>query len=137
MAVDDDEAVVGLVEQERLADPAKVGLLLLVDSIPGRMPAWTNKIVAEAAAIDEALAGIRHARREWRCDDHGQRGSSTGRPSACRVDAVALQAFGAAEPQPSRRSAPHRRQDAQQHFLVIAEQETGECRRDDRCEAVR
>ena len=43
VAVDDDEAVIGVVEQERLADPAQVGLALLVERTPGRMPAWTNR----------------------------------------------------------------------------------------------
>ena len=55
MAVDDDEAMIGLVEQEGLADPAKVGLALLIELDARTNTGVDEEIIAEAAAVVEAL----------------------------------------------------------------------------------
>ena len=54
MPVHDDAAVVGLVEQEGLADPAQVRLELLIDRDAGTNAGVHEQIIAEAAGIDEA-----------------------------------------------------------------------------------
>ena len=55
MAVDHDEAVIGLVEQEGLADPSEVGLALLFELNPGPDAGVDEQIITEAAAIGKAL----------------------------------------------------------------------------------
>src|SRR6266851_3692889 len=55
MPVDDDEAMVALVEQEGLADPAQVRLALLVDLDARPDSGMDEQIVTEPAAIDEGL----------------------------------------------------------------------------------
>ena len=55
MAVNDDKSVIGLVEQEGLADPAQIRLALLVDLDAGANAGVNEEIVAEAAAIIETL----------------------------------------------------------------------------------
>ena len=53
VAVDDDDAVVGIVEQERLADPSQIGLPLLLERDPGPDPGVDEQIVAEPEGVDE------------------------------------------------------------------------------------
>ena len=59
MSVNDDEPVVGLVGQERLADPAQVRLGLLVERDSRADPGVNEQVVAEAAGVGKALAGTR------------------------------------------------------------------------------
>src|SRR4051812_45949231 len=54
MAVDHDEAVLTVVEQERLPDPAQVGLLLPVERNSGANAGVDEQEIAELAAVDEA-----------------------------------------------------------------------------------
>ena len=53
MAVNHDDAVVGVVEQERLADPSKIGLPLLLERDPRPDPGMDEQIIAEPEGIDE------------------------------------------------------------------------------------
>src|SRR6476620_7475519 len=54
MPMDDHESVIGVVVQERLADPAKVGLTLLLDLDPGADARVDEEIIPEAAGVDKA-----------------------------------------------------------------------------------
>src|SRR6476469_1330296 len=54
MAMNDDKAVIGLVVEERTANPAQVRLPLLVEQYAGTDAGMDEQIVAEAAGIDEA-----------------------------------------------------------------------------------
>ena len=123
VTVDDDESMVPFVEQEWFADPAQVGLALLVERDPGPDPGVDEQIVAEAAGVDEALQELdvlirdrartistRQRRRRSARSLAGRRRSLRGirRPPNCSQSGDQLR-FAA--------------EDAQQHLLVIAEQE--------------
>ena len=122
VTVDDDESVVAVVEQEWLADPAKVGLGLLLELNPGPDTGVDEQIIAKAATIREALEELDMLAREWRCG----RAASAAPPSPAslaRIDAVALETLHAAEPEPVGDQRVFTAEDAQQHLLMIAEQE--------------
>jgi hypothetical protein len=53
--MDDDEAVIALIQQEGLAYPAKVGLVLLLQLNPRPNAGMNKEIVAEAVAIAEGF----------------------------------------------------------------------------------
>src|SRR4051794_26727684 len=53
MPVNDDEAVIAIVEQERFADPPQVRLALLVERHARANPGMNEEVVAEPAGIDE------------------------------------------------------------------------------------
>lgn len=55
MTMDDDEPVIGLVEEEWFADPPKVGLPLLIELHAGPNAGMHEEIVAEPATVVEAL----------------------------------------------------------------------------------
>ena len=55
VAMDDDQAMVAIVEQERLADPAKVGLVLVLDRYPWPDSGMNEEIVAKPAGVGKAL----------------------------------------------------------------------------------
>lgn len=122
MAVDDDEAVVGIVQEERFADPAEVRLLLLVKLDSGPDPGMDEKELAETAAVDEALEKLDMFPRHG--IPHNRQGIIFAQAAKrFRVDTVALEAFGTTEPTPFGDQLRLTLDDAQQDFLVIAEQE--------------
>ena len=101
VAVNDHEAVVELVEEERLANPTKVGLALLIE-VDARPDASMDKeIIAETAAIDKAVEELDVIFRNHAAND-GQRLLVTQMRELLGLYTVALQAFGAAEPPPFR-----------------------------------
>src|SRR5206468_7344528 len=55
VAMDDDEAVIAVIVEERFADPPQVGLALLVELDARPNAGMDEQIVAEAAAVGEAL----------------------------------------------------------------------------------
>ena len=122
VAVNDHEAVVGLVKKERLANPTKVGLALLIE-VDARPDAGMDKeIIAETAAINEALEELDVIFRNHAAND-GQRLLVTQMRELLGLYTVALQAFGAAEPPPFRDQLGLTAQNSQQHFFVIAQNE--------------
>src|SRR4051812_24268682 len=54
VSMDDDKAVIRLIEQERLANPPEVRLILLLERNAGADAGMDEEIIAEAARIDEA-----------------------------------------------------------------------------------
>ena len=81
-----------------------------------------EQIVAEAAAIDEAAQEVDVRGGDRAPHDLHQLARRLA-AHACRVDSVALQTFQAAEPQPAGDHTAVAIDDAQQDFLVIAEDE--------------
>ena len=53
MAVDDDESMIGFVEQKRLSDPSEVGLTLLLDLDSGPDSCVDEQEIAKAQAVVE------------------------------------------------------------------------------------
>lgn len=124
VTVDDNKAMRCLVRQEWLADPSKIGLALFIESDPGPNSSMNKQIVAEPAGIDESaqerdvlirngLANCRHRR------------FVAGRLDQARIGSIAFEALRAAKPKPASEVLDFAGENAQQHFLVIAEQEDG------------
>ena len=112
--------MVGVVEQERFANPAKVSLGLLFEVDPRPDSGVDEKIVAEAAAIGEALQEVDVIARD--CTLNHLQGVIYADPlKLVRLDPVALEALRAAEPAPFGDELGITAQDTQQDFLMIAE----------------
>ena len=105
--MNDHHAMIAVVEQERLADPAQVGLGLFVERNAGADTGVNEEIVAETAAIGEGLL------RNFTCSRGIARRTMASAspwlamPQLLRVDAVALQAFGSRRTTAIWRSAAH------------------------------
>src|SRR4051812_17972470 len=100
VTVDYDEAMVGLVEQKRLADPPQVRLRLLFE-----LNAWTNagvneQIIAEATGIDK-IVQKHHVVRRYGLPDHRQQLLVRGAGQRTGIYAVAFNTLDPAEPQPT------------------------------------
>src|SRR3569623_269454 len=123
VAMDDDEAVVGLIPEEWLADPAQVRLLLPFDLHSRPDTGMDEKIISETAGIGERPQELDMGFGN-RLANRGQGGVRIHAGECRSVNAVALQPLLAPKAPPvgdQRRIAV---ENAQQHFLVIAEQET-------------
>ena len=122
MAMNHHEAMVGFVEQEGLADPPHVRLSLLLQRNAGPDAGVDEEIVAEAAAIGEALQerdmllGIALRTTASAC-------SSLSWRDIFRIDAVAPQAFGTAEPSPLGDQLSLAAQNAEKHLLMVPKDE--------------
>ena len=68
MTVDHREAVVTIIQQERLSDPAQVRLGLLFKLHTGADPGVNEEIVPEAARIHESLEKLRVLSRDRALD---------------------------------------------------------------------
>ena len=122
VTVDDDIAMVRVVQQEGLADPAEVRLPLLLQDNSRPNSSVDEQVVAEAACIDEPFEEFDMLCRN-RAADHGN-GVVVGKASqALGIASVASEAFGAAERHPVSYQRCIARQDSKQHFLVIAKEE--------------
>src|SRR6185369_4497260 len=124
VAMDDDETVVGLIEQERLADPSQVGLELPVELDAGANARMDEEIIPEPAGIGEGLEEL-HLLLRNRAPDHRQCFQIAALGDFPGVYAIASQAFLTAEAQPARKHGNVALQDAQQDLFVVAEEEYG------------
>src|SRR6478672_1503351 len=100
MAVDHDESVIGVVKQEWRANPAKVGLGLLLELDPGTDPGMDEQIIAKAAGIHEAVEELDVPLGNRRPDSSADR-HLVSRTERRHIDAVTLETLNAAEPQPA------------------------------------
>ena len=122
--MDDHEAMIGLVGQERIADPAQVGLAL-ERQIDQRSDAGVDEqIVAEPHRVGKAGQEFPMGGRERRVQ-LGQRGGFAEAVERDRIEPVAAQALAAAELEPMPHQPALPGEQAQQHFLVIAGDERG------------
>src|SRR5688572_1191311 len=97
--MDDDETVIVVIVQERLANPAQVRLFLLGQRHARAHSGVNEKIGADAEGVDETREEFLVLFRDLVAKDLDRPirvGSLEGR----RTDAVTAGAFGAAEPQP-------------------------------------
>ena len=122
--MDNHEAMVGLVGQERIADPAQVGLALerQIDQRPDA--GVDEQIVPEPHRIGKASQKFFMGRRECRAQ-LGQCGGFADAVEPDRIEAIAAQAFAAAELEPMPHQPALPGEQAQQHFLMIAGDERG------------
>ena len=97
MPMDHHEPVIAVVEQERLADPAQVGLPLLVKRDARANSGMDEEVIAEAASIGETTEKLDVAGRDRR-PDGGQCGLVGGCGDRLRIGPVAFEALRAAEP---------------------------------------
>jgi hypothetical protein len=124
MPVDHDKSVIGVVKQEGLADPAEIGLALLVD-FNARPDAGVNEqIVAKATAVVEALEKLNMFLGDCAPNTH-ERILIAQRSKFRRVHPVTLQALAAAEPSPFRDQLGLATKNPKQHFFMIAEEKDG------------
>jgi hypothetical protein len=120
--MNDDEAVVAIIEQERLADPAHIVLALLVEIDARPDPRMDEQIVAKAAAIGEALQEFHMFFGDCMADDR-QRLFIRQMSEPGWVHPVTLKAFGTTKPAPLGDELSIAAEDPKQDFLVIAEKE--------------
>lgn len=122
MAMNDDEAVVGLIEKEWLPNPSKVGLSLLFELDAGPDPGMDKQIIAEPAAIDKAAKEFDMGGRHNLLNEMQQ---FIVWPVAKlgNVDAVAFETLETAELEPARDQHFVAADNAQEHLLVITEEE--------------
>jgi hypothetical protein len=120
--MNDDEAVIGFIAEEGLADPSQVGLGLLVEVDSGPNSSVDEEIIAETAAIHEAFEELDVILWDRSAND-SQRLVIAQMRKLFGFDAIALQAFGSAEPAPFRDELGLAAQNSEQHFFVIAEDE--------------
>src|SRR5689334_22985264 len=83
-----------------------------------------EEVIAEAAAVGERLKELDMLARDCGLDDCEGVGIAEPRKLR-RIDAIALKAFGAAEPTPLGDELGVAMEDAQQHLLVIAKEKHG------------
>src|SRR5258705_1383875 len=122
MPVDDDEAMIAVVEQERLADPAQIGLALPVELDARTNSRMDAEVIAESAGIGKTteeldVAGRDHltnARQRSRCGCAGDR---------LRIGSVAFEALRPAAPEPAGDQIGLAASQPDQHLLMVAEQE--------------
>lgn len=120
--MDDDAAVIGVVEQERLPNPAQIGLQLFLDADPWPNPRVDEQIVTEAAGIGEAVEEL--AVLGGNCiADRLERLVIAQLRELRGLDAIAAEAFRTPEPPPLRDQRGLAVENAKQDLLVIAEQE--------------
>lgn len=119
VTVNDDATMVGIVEQERLTNPTKIGLELLIQRHPRSDARMDEEIIAEPARIDEAGQKIAMPLRN---------GTANGRQSilvrqfeqGSRIDAIALQALRSSIAQPADDQSGLAVEYAKQDLFVIA-----------------
>ena len=122
MSVHHDKAVIGIVEQEWFTDPAKIGLALLVDFDARTNSGMDEEIIAEPAAVVEALDELDML--SWNdLADELEHILIAHPDELVGVEAVAFQAFVAAEPAPLRNEIGFSGKDPKQNLLMVAEEE--------------
>jgi hypothetical protein len=124
MAVDDDEAMVGIIKQERLSNPAQVRLTLLVNFHAWPDPSVDEQIVAEAAAVVEALEKS-HMLLGNGATNYLERIDVAEPSQPVRIDTVAFKALSPAETAPFGDEVGVSGKDSKQDLLMVAEEEYG------------
>ena len=120
--MDHEQRMRGLAVEEILANPAQVAGPLMLERDAGADASMDEEIVAEAEAVGKTVDKGEVAARD-RSADHRGGGGGIELGDVARIDAVALDAFGAAEFEPVAQPLRLRAERAHQHFLVIAHQE--------------
>ena len=114
--------MVAIVEEEGLPDPAEVGLALLLQLDARPDSRVDEQIVPKAAAVGKALEEFDVRPRDSAADQLKQFLGGLA-PKRGRIDTIALQALESAELQPASNRGGVSSEDAQQDFLVVAEEE--------------
>jgi type IV pilus biogenesis protein CpaD/CtpE len=122
MTVDDEESMPGFVRKERLADPSKVRLTLLVEGNSRADARVDKQIVAKPAGVgkgtEERDMFIGYGLAN--CSERRFVGRSADRSRICPVT---LKALRSAKSKPARQIFDLAGENSEQHFLVIAEKE--------------
>jgi hypothetical protein len=122
--MDDHEAEVGGIVQKGIADPAKIGLALLIKLDAGPDASMNEQVVAKATAVREALDELDVLERDCSLD-HCKR-FVVGRPrNLVGIDAVAHQALGSTEAAPLTDEFAIATKDPKKDFLVVPEKKDG------------
>jgi len=99
--MDDDAAMVRLIEQERLANPSEIRLDLVVDRYTRPNPRMHEKVIAKPAGIDEAPQEFFVLLRNGQPDD-AERLFTRIDTDKLWIDSITLQTFEAALREPVR-----------------------------------
>ena len=120
--MDDNEAVVRVIEKERFANPAQIGLALLFDLNAGTDSGMDEEKIAETAGVSEFSEEFLMLFRNCLANDV----DGLALVTACKllgINTVAFKAFLATEPPPLRYQLGLSFEDSEQDLLVVAEQE--------------
>ena len=122
--MNDDKPVISFIEQERLADPTKVGLALLINTYAWADAGMDEQVIAKTTAIVEGLQKL-HMRLGNGIADHRDRFRAPRLNELRRFQAVAPEAISTAEFAPLADKVRVSSQDSQQNFFVVAEKKDG------------
>ena len=122
MSVDDDEAVIAVVAKEWLADPAQVGLALMLQANARAYPGMHEQVIAKAARIDECLEELDMACRNYALNRlYGRH--IIEKSDLLWIGAVTPKALRTPKSKPTRDQLSFSSDDPQKDLLMITEKE--------------
>jgi len=122
VTMNDDETVIAVAEKEWFSDPPQIRLQLTIKTNARTNASVDEQVIAKAAGIDKAAEKL-DVRGRYCLANNRERGLVAKPGEALRIDAIALQAFFAAEPAPFGNQLSFAAKNPKEHFLVIAENE--------------